>query len=194
MGPATVAILATLYRAGCVFDPGPSVGEASAVLARRRDHLFRPQGPAARVAQQIGRTIPLVYGSAGASAVAARRWKAQINLNAKSPAFCAALPDLAHDELAGWGQGGDVTRQVVSMVLLRHDAEDATSARMFEVVTEKVDEVMACIVEVRAEGGDDLARFLDLALFGDVVSLHIAEREGVDPGPVPTVEDALDGA
>jgi glucose/mannose-6-phosphate isomerase len=194
MGPAMVSALVALYRAGCALDPGPSVRAASAALARRRDRLFRPEGEAERVAQRIGRTIPLVYGSAGAPAVAARRWKAQINLNAKSPAFCAALPDVAHDELAGWGQGGDVTRQVVSMVLLRHHAEDADAARLFEVVTDKADEVMADIVEVRADGDDDLARFLDLALFGDVVSLHMAEREGVDPGPVPTIEDALDAA
>jgi glucose/mannose-6-phosphate isomerase len=191
VGPATVTILAALNKVGCAPDPGTSVREASAALARRRDRLFQSGGPAERVAQQIGRTIPLLYGAKGAPAVAARRWKAQINLNAKAPAFWAALPDLAHDELAGWGQSGDVTRQVVSMVLLRRDAEDAESARMFEVVAEKVDEVMAAIVEVRAEGHDDLARFLDLALFGDVVSLHLAEREGVDPGPVPTIEDAL---
>ena len=194
MGPATVAILTALNRAGSALDPGPSVRAASAALARRRDRLFESGGPAERVAQLIGRTIPLVYGSAGVSAVAARRWKAQINLNAKAPAFCAALPDLAHDELAGWGQGGDVTRQVVTLVLLRHDGEDAESVRMFDVVTQVTDEVMAGIIEVKAEGDDDLARFMDSALFGDVVSLHLAEREGVDPGPAPTVDDAIGGA
>jgi glucose/mannose-6-phosphate isomerase len=191
VGPATVSILAALNRVGSAPDPGPSVMAASAALAKRRDSLFEPGGPAEHVAQQIGRTIPLVYGSIGVSAVAARRWKAQINLNAKAPAFCAAVPELLYDELAGWGQSGDVTRQVVSLVLLRHDGEDAECARMFDVVTQWTDEVMAGVVEVKAEGDDDLARFVDLALFGDVVSLHLAEREGVDPGPVPAVEDAL---
>jgi glucose/mannose-6-phosphate isomerase len=191
IGPATVSILATLNRAGSELDPEPSVRAAAAPLARRRDRLFEPGGPAEHVARQIGRTIPLVYGSAGVFAVAARRWKAQINLNAKTPAFCAALPEVVHEELAGWGQSGDVTRQVVSLVLLRHDDEDPETARMFDVVTQATDEVMAGIVEVKAEGDDDLARFVDLALFGDVVSLYLAEREGVDPGPVPTVDEAL---
>ncbi len=62
---------------------------------------------------------------------------------------------------------------------------------MFDVVTETTDEVMAGIVEVKAEGDDDLARFVDLSLFGDVVSLFMAEHEGVDPGPAPTVDEAL---
>ena len=135
VGPATVAMLAALNRAGSALDPGPSVRAASAALARRRDRSSNPEGRRERVARLIGRTIPLVYGSAGVSAVAARRWKAQINLNAKTPAFCAALPELAHDELAGWGQSGDVTRQVVTLVLLRHDGEDAEGVRMFDVVT-----------------------------------------------------------
>ncbi len=161
-GPATISILAALNKAGSALDPEPSVRAASAALARRRDRLFEPGGPGDHIARQIGRTIPLVYGSAGVSAVAAQRWKSQINLNAKAPAFCAALPELAHDELAGWGQSGDVTRQVVSLVLLRHDGEDVESRRMFDVVTETTDEVMAGIVEVKAEGDDDLARFVDL--------------------------------
>ena len=52
------------------------------------------------------------------------------------------------------------------------------------------DEVMADVFEVRGEGDDDLGRFFDLALLGELVSLHLAGREGVDPGPVPAVEEA----
>ncbi len=55
------------------------------------------------------------------------------------------------------------------------------------------DEVMADVLEVRAEGDDDLGRFFDLALLGELVSLHLAGHEGVDPGPAPAVEDAQAG-
>ncbi len=141
------------------------------------------------LARRIGRTIPLIYGADGVAAVAARWWKSQVNLNAKAPAFAAALPGLAHDELAGWGQGGDVTRQTMSLVLLRHGVEDARTAGLFEAVRAATDEVMARIFDVRAVGEDDLARFFDLALLGALVSLHLAGREGVDPGPAPAVDD-----
>ena len=46
-----------------------------------------PGGPAQVLARHIGRTIPLVYGADGVGAVAARWWKARVNLNAKAPAF-----------------------------------------------------------------------------------------------------------
>ena len=43
---------------------------------------------------------------------------------------------------------------------------------------------------MQGEGDDDLSRFFDLALLGELVSLHLAGREGVDPGPVPAVDEA----
>jgi glucose/mannose-6-phosphate isomerase len=133
--------------------------------------------------------MPVVYGAAGIGAVAAHRWKSQVNLNAKSPAFHGALPASTRDELAGWGQGGDVTRQVMSLVLLRHGGEDPMAAGLFEAVATATDEVMADTIEVWGEGDDDFLRFFDLALLGDFVSLFLAAREGVDPGPAPTIED-----
>jgi glucose/mannose-6-phosphate isomerase len=48
---------------------------------------------------------------------------------------------------------------------------------------------MADVIEVRAEGEGDLAQLLDLVLIGDFVSLHLAASEGVDPGPIPVLDD-----
>ena len=175
---------------GCGPDCTAAVNAASVALARRRDALMAPGGAPAELARRLGRTIPLVYGAAGVAAVAARWWKAQVNLNAKAPAFAATLPELTHDELAGWGQGGDVTRQTMSLVLLRHAGEGGRAAGLFAAVRAATDEVMAEILEVHGEGDDDLSRFFDLTLLGGLVSLHLAAREGVDPGPVPAVDEA----
>ena len=190
LGAATVPLLVALTRAGLRPDCTAAVQAASEALTRRRDALVAPGSAAAELARRLGRTIPLVYGSAGVAAVAAHWWKAQVNLNAKAPAFAATLPGLTHDELAGWGQGGDVTRQTMSLVLLRHAGEGPRAAGLFAAVRAATDEVMADIFEVQGEGDDDLTRFFDLALLGQLVSLHLAAREGVDPGPVPAVEDA----
>jgi glucose/mannose-6-phosphate isomerase len=193
LGATTVSLLVALARAGLGPDPAEVIDATATLLARRRDALLTAGGVPAELARRLGRTIPLVYGSAGTAAVAAHWWKAQVNLNAKAPAFAATLPDLTHDELAGWGQGGDVTRQTMSLVLLRHDGEAPRTAGQFDAVWAATDEVMADVLEVRAEGDDDLARFFDLTLVGSLVSLHLAAREGVDPGPVPSVDEAQAG-
>ncbi len=190
LGAATVPLLVALSAVGLLPDAGRSVAAAASALARRRDALLGDRSEAGDLARRIGRTIPLLYGWDGIGAVAARWWKAQVNVNAKTPAVAAALPGVAHDELAGWGQDGDVTRQVVSLVLLRHGGEGAQAADLFERVRAATDEVMADVLEVRAEGEDDLSRFFDLALLGEFVSLHMAGREGVDPGPAPALEEA----
>ncbi|HEX4434246.1 MAG TPA: SIS domain-containing protein [Acidimicrobiales bacterium] len=190
LGATTVPLLVALAWAGLRSDPAAAVERTAAAVARRRDRFVAPGGAPEELAHRLGRTIPLVYGSAGATAVAAQWWKAQVNLNAKAPAFAAALPELTHDELAGWGQSGDVTRQTMSLVLLRHAGEAPRTAGQFDAVRAATDEVMADIFEVQGEGRDDLTRFFDLALMGTLVSLHLAAREGVDPGPVPAVDAA----
>ena len=97
-------------------------------LAQRRDQC-RPDGRGRRAtrhassARKIGRTIPIVYGSGGLGGVAALRWKQSMNENAKAPAFWNEYPELDHNEVCGWGQHGDVTRQVFTLVELRHGLE-----------------------------------------------------------------------
>ena len=171
--------------------PGASQWVALAVdqLKYRRDRLVLPGSAAEEVARRIGRTIPLVHGAQAVGAAAALRWRAQVNENAKSPAFSAVYPELCHNEIAGWGQHGDVTRQVLTLVNLRHDGEHPQVVRRFSFVSDVLREVVADIIEVRAEGEGDLAQLLDLVLVGDFVSLHLAAREGIDPGPVPVLED-----
>ena len=188
-----MVLLAALARAGLRPDSTGAVRSAVAALDRRRDALLAPGGAPAELARRLGRTIPLVYGSAGATGVAAQWWKAQVNLNAKAPAFAGSLPEVTHDELAGWGQGGDVTRQTMSLVLLRHAGESPRTAGLFDAVRAATDEVMADVFDVQGEGDDELARFLHLTWIGTLVSLHLAAREGVDPGPAPAVEEAQGG-
>jgi glucose/mannose-6-phosphate isomerase len=165
------------------------VDQAVDQLRRRRDELVRPGSLAEDLARRIGRTIPLVHSSQDLGAAAALRWKAQVNENAKSPAFFNVYPELCHNELAGWGQHGDATRQLITLVNLRHDAEHPQVSRRFDLVVEVLREVVADVIEVRAAGEGDLAQLFDLAMIGDFVSLHLAGNEGIDPGPIPVLDE-----
>jgi len=61
--------------------------------------------------------------------------------------------------------------------------------RRFELVFQMVDEVVAGIVQIRAQGEGQLAQLLDLILLGDLTSLHMALNEGIDPGPAPALDE-----
>jgi glucose/mannose-6-phosphate isomerase len=187
LGAMAIPPLIVLEEVGLFPGATQWVDLAVAQLARRRDSLLLPGNRAEILARSIGRTIPLLHGAESLGAAATLRWKNQINENAKSPAFTAVYPELCHNEIAGWGQNGDVSRQIMTLVNLRHDAEHPQVVRRFDLVAELLREVVADIIEVRAEGEGDLAQLLDLILVGDFVSLHLAAREGIDPGPVPVL-------
>lgn len=191
IGAMALPPLVVLESMGLLLGSGYWLDAAVEQLERRRDSFVvtGDTSPAADVARRIGRTVPLISGSEGVGSVAARRWKTQVNENAKAPAFWSAQPELCHNEVCGWGQHGDVTRQILTAVTLRHDGEHPQVGRRFELVDEIEREVLADVIEVRAEGDGDLAQLFDLVLFGDYVSLWMAAQAGVDPGPVPVLSE-----
>ncbi len=170
------------------------IGEAVDHLKRRRDVYLRAgdSSEPADIARRIGRTWPLIQGGGLVGAACAQRWKTQVNENAKAPAFWSVQPELCHNEVCGWGQHGDVSRQLLTLVQLRHDGEHPQVSRRFELVADVMREVMAGIIEVRAQGDGDLAQLFDLILTGDLVSLWLAAAEGIDPGPVPILAELKD--
>ena len=189
IGAMAIPPLVVLEQVGLFPGATQWIDLAVEQLKRRRDQLVAGTGPAAEVARRIGRTIPLIHSSGALGNAAAQRWKTQVNEIAKAPAFWSVYPELCHNELQGWGQHGDVTRQLVTMVDLRHDSEHPQVSRRFDLCNELVREVVAGIEVVQAEGEGDLAQLLDLVLVGDFVALHLAANEGIDPGPVPIIEE-----
>lgn len=187
LGALAIPPLAVLEQIGLFPGAQQWIDLAVEQLKRRRDALVKGDNEAEQLARKIGRRIPLLHGGGAVGATAAQRWKTQINENANAPAFWSAQPELCHNEIQGWGQHGDVTRQVLTLVRLRHDSEHPQITRRFDLTAEEMREVVGGIEDVQAEGDGDLAQLLDLILIGDFVSLHLAFQEGIDPGPVPTL-------
>jgi len=184
-----VPLLLLCEQVGAIGPVRAELEEAAALSRARCRELASGGGTAAEVARRIGRTIPLVHGAAGLGAVAARRFKTQVNENAKAPAFFSSEPEACHNEICGFGQNGDVTRQLVTLVVLRTGLEHPQIARRFELFGELTSEALAGVVTIDARGESGLARFFDLVAVGDFVSLHLATREGIDPGPVPVLDE-----
>lgn len=189
VGSVSIPPLVVLERVGLFPGATQYVADAVDQLKRRRDKLIVDGGPAQRLAREIGRTMPVVYGGDAIGGVAAYRFKCQVNENAKAPAFWAPVPEMAHNEICGWGQHGDITRQVMTVVRFRHAFEHPQVARRFELTYDLIDEVVHAILDVEAAGDGALAQLFDLVLQGDFVSLHMAAEAGVDPGPIPVLVD-----
>ena len=154
------------------------IDAAAAFLSERSEDL---QSRAAEIAAQIGDSVPVVYG-ADLTAPVARRWKAQVNENAKLPAFFSELPEADHNELCGWS--GDE----LAAVLLEDSDQHPRLRRRFELTGEAIAATGATVIPLETEGETRTARLLWATMLGDLVSLAFAEARGVDPLPVEAIE------
>jgi glucose/mannose-6-phosphate isomerase len=191
IGALVAPIVVTLFRMGLAPGGHANLVRSQEQLARRRDRC-RPEvagaaNPAREIARRIDGTMPLIYGGGALGAVAAYRWKCDINENAKAPAFWHSYPELDHNEICAWGQHGDVTRQLISLVELRHGFEHPRLRLRFEATRELVEECVHQVLCVEAEGEGRLAQLLDLMYVGDWVSCYSALQRDVDPGPIDAI-------
>ena len=115
----------------------------------------------------------------------ARRWKTQVNENAKLPAFYSELPEADHNELCGWD--GAPTPQLAA-VFLEDSDQHPRVRRRFELTAEAVASDGAAAVRVETAGETRVDRLLWATMLGDLVSLELAAQRGVDPVPVEAIE------
>jgi len=154
------------------------IDAAAAFLAESSEDL---QARAADIATSLEGSVTVVIG-ADLTAPVARRWKAQINENAKLPAFFSELPEADHNELCGWS--GDA----FSALLLEDADQHPRVRRRFELTGEAIAASGAEVVRVETQGETRAARLLWATMLGDLVSVALAEARGVDPLPVEAIE------
>ncbi len=191
LGALVAPLVVVLFRMGMMPEAHAGLLRAQQQLARRREQckpdVEGARNPARELARKIDRTIPLIYGSGGLGGVAALRWKQSVNENAKAPAFWNEYPELDHNEVCGWGQHGDVTRQVFTLVELSHGLEHPRLEQRARATRELIDEALYQVLTVEAEGEGRLAQLLDLIYLGDWTSYYLALQNDVDPGPIDAI-------
>jgi glucose/mannose-6-phosphate isomerase len=120
--------------------------------------------------------------------VAANRWKCQINENGKAPAYWSVLPELDHNEIVGWEAfPGLGSNRIGIVTLCDRDAHPRLGLRA-RLTTELIEARAAIVGEVEAQGDSVAARLFSLIVIGDLLSVAIAERAGIDPMPVDVIE------
>jgi glucose/mannose-6-phosphate isomerase len=159
--------------------------EIDAAAAFLTDQAETLQQQAREIATLIAGAVPVIYGS-DLTAPVARRWKTQVNENAKFPAFWGELPEADHNERCGWaGAAGD---ERAAAIFLEDRDQHPRIARRFELTAKSVKSGAAAVVRVETAGETRLERMLWAVMLGDLVTLELARQRGVDPLPVETIE------
>jgi glucose/mannose-6-phosphate isomerase len=184
---AVAYMVAATAEAAALAGAAPRVHieiEAAAGFLEARSDDLRER--AAEIAGRLGGVPPVVYG-ADLTAPVARRWKTQVNENAKLPAFFAELPEADHNELCGWAAVPDAAP--LSAVLLEDCDQHPRERRRFELTAETIAASGAETIRIETEGRTRVERLLWATMLGDLVSVALADARGVDPAPVEAIED-----
>ena len=163
------------------------IDAAAAFLEARRDEI---RAQAAEIAAGLGDTIPVIYGSDLTAAVA-KRWKSQINENAKAPAFAGELPEADHNEICGWSAAAGAER--MAAVFLEDCDQHPRERRRFELTAEVIGEDAGVVLRLETVGETRVERLLWATLLGDLVSLELARLREVDPESVVAIDKLKEG-
>jgi glucose/mannose-6-phosphate isomerase len=163
--------------------------DVAAEHAKRLVAEWGPDGPDDGLAKMLARglhgTIPQIVG-AGPTAAIAYRWKCQVNENVKAPAFVAEIPELDHNEIAGWDSAHELGP--FSAVFLDDCDLHPRIRQRIELTRGLISSRGAVNYKVESIGETRTERLISLVLLGDLVSLYLAILRGVDPGPVVVLD------
>lgn len=183
-------LLLSLQSAGILSQADYDIKETAEVLLRLRD-LLKPDGPqdnlAQRIAIQVKDAIPVIWGSANHTEPAALRWKAQINENAKSPAFYNVFPELNHNEIVGFEAPRQLLSQLV-VIILRDNRDHQRVQQRMDITRSVIEGQVKKVIEVESAGESLLARLYSLIYIGDYVSYYLALEYDIDPTPVKVID------
>jgi glucose/mannose-6-phosphate isomerase len=190
VGLLAMPLLATVEAAGLCHEHSGEVAAAAEQLEADNAVLGPAcpdeSNPAKTLARRLEDRLAVVYGAA-ATAPVARRWKGQINENAKAPAFFNELPELDHNELMGWTSLPHVTSSTVALFLC-DESGGSRLARRAELTAREYEALGVTTELVVARGASRLARLFSLVQLGDYVSCYLALLYGVDPTPVDAIQ------
>jgi len=191
LGALVAPLFVVAFRTGLLPEAHALLVAAQEQLARRRDACLParegPANPARTLATRIGTRLPIIHGTGALGAVAAYRWKCDLNENAKTPALWAAHPELDHNEVCGFERFPAGLAGACTLVELRHGYEHPRLAARVAATRELAAGAVAEVCTVEAEGEGRLAQLLDLMYLGDWTSCHLALDHGVDPGPIEAI-------
>jgi glucose/mannose-6-phosphate isomerase len=161
---------------------GRIVDAVSSLLPR----YARPSGPAAGIAKRIGSRLPAFYAEHSFSGLA-RRWKTQVEENAKRLAICDEFPELLHNAIVGWDAMGAAEAARFAVVVFGWAGTLPLVRRSSAYLERLLTQRGVAVIPVPLTADDRLEALVNGIVLGDQVSLFLAEQRRVDPYPIDAI-------
>jgi len=189
LGHLAFATLGALEAAGLLpsleADVRETVSSIDGLASGLGPDVPTADNPAKELSSWLGDRVAVIWGADGIGAVAAMRWKTQMNENGKVPAWHSAMSELDHNEVVGWVKP---TGALHAVVALRSDHEHREFAARFPLSEDIARGAGAAVREVTVRGRGALATLLSLITIGDFATCYVGLRHGEDPTPVKAIQ------
>lgn len=188
----SVSLLAGLLERAGVLDLADAEVEGAVSAARSAIDRFGPKpptddNPAKLLAWALLDRLPVIESS-GFLAPVARRWKTQLNENAKTGAIWEELPEATHNTVVGYPHPEE-TLDHLRVVFLSSELEHPRNRLRATLSRAALDDAKIGHEDVRIDGEGRFAQAMSATVLGDYVSTYLAILYGVDPTPI----DVLSG-
>tara|TARA_X000000368_G_scaffold35036_1_gene25648 strand:+ start:4735 stop:5730 length:996 start_codon:yes stop_codon:yes gene_type:complete len=144
---------------------------------------------AKNIANQVNKKTLGIYGGTELTELAASRWKTQINENAKSKAYVGSMPEVHHNEILSWDADINGSKSNFALIFLRDKTEHPQIAKRFNLTQKLIgDKVDIFNIETKSSE-TTLIKLMELVLFGDLLSLSLADKLEMIPEDIETIEN-----
>ncbi len=190
LGYNLLLLLGVLARLGLVFTTADDVQSAINALreqvARLGEEIPARDNPAKQLAKELAGRLALIYAG-GIFTGVARRWKTQINENAKAWAFYESIPELLHNSVEAFHSPVVEGADSLALLLLPA-AASAELGRRYQILEELLTRQGIPYRRISGSAGPPLVQLLSMVLLGDYVSYYLALIRSIDPSETPLLE------
>lgn len=142
---------------------------------------------AKQIADQLQDKIAVIYGAPDYRNAVGERWKNQLNLNSKAPAFSGIVPDAALSVPALWSPQEEPKFENVAVIMLRDTDDRSSIGKIMTAMAESMKDVT--IIDVDLKGATSVEKLLYGLYLGDYVSCYLAFLRDIDPSLAENVAE-----
>jgi len=191
LGYLLVPLLCMLTKTEILPKENCDIDETITVLKMIRNE-YRPElpldrNPVQKLALNLLRRFPVIYGEYNFTDIIALRWKQVLNENAKIHCYYDAFPELAHNEIETWtgcdnNNNNHSSSGAYSVILLRDfkNEHETNLGKDIEATKYILDRKGVDIFEFQGRGESELSRLLSLSYIGDFASIYLAMARELD--------------
>lgn len=170
-----------------------AIGEPSLPTTLR--HLSESLNPnqakeqAEKILPLLKNKIPIIYGSNKNKALL-YCWKIKFNETGKIPAFYNTLPELNHNEMAGFdfNEQSKPLNELFSFIIIKDETDNDKIKHRIDILKQILEDKNFPVTIINLEGRNPEEKIFQSLLVADWLTLNLANDYQAEPEQVPLIE------